>query len=58
MPAARFLTHTDRANRHKKIVAAYVAGATGTEVAEQFGLTFSHVYSVLRLYGVVRKRAA
>lgn len=58
MPAARFLTHYDRAQRHKRIVAAYEAGASGLEVAKQFGLTFSHVYAVLRLYGVVRKRTA
>ncbi len=52
------LTHGDRRYRHEKIVAAYQAGENSRVVAERFGMNQSHVCSILRVYGVVRKRMA
>lgn len=52
------LTHADRGRRHERIVAAYQAGDNSRIVAERFGMDQSHVCSILRLYGVVRKRSA
>lgn len=54
MASTPLLTRNDRAERSKQIVAAYEAGATSRTLAERFGLTDSHVRSILRLYGVAR----
>lgn len=54
MSRAPALTHTDRAHRHKRIVAAYQCGASSRAVAEMFGMNDSHVRSIVRLYGVAR----
>lgn len=56
MPAARFLTQYDRAMRHHRIVKAYQRGGCSRSVASEFGLSDSHVRSILRLYGVARRR--
>lgn len=55
MPAARFLTNAARASRQRSIAEAYECGGTSRSVAEQFGLSDSHVRWILRLYGVNRK---
>jgi hypothetical protein len=49
------LTFVDRAQRHKRIVAAYESGASSRAVADWFGMNDSHVRYVLRLYGVARR---
>lgn len=49
------LTRVDRAERHRRMVAAYVAGASTYDLADRFGMNRSHVSAVMRLYGVVRR---
>lgn len=56
MPAARYLTHNDRAVRHQRLVAAYKAGESSRSVASRFGLSDSHVRYIVRLYGAARPR--
>lgn len=55
MSRTPILTRNDRAHRHQRIVAAYSNGRCSRTVAALFGLSDSHVRSVLRLYGVQRR---
>lgn len=55
MSAAPNLTRTDRAARHRRMVAAYQAGASTYDLANDFGMNRSHISAVMRLYGVVRR---
>lgn len=55
MASKPFMTTVDRAERHKRIVAAYQAGETSRTVAAAFGMNDSHVRGILRLYGVSRR---
>lgn len=48
------LTRIARARRHECIVAAYRTGLTSRAVAEQFGMSDSHVRAVVRLYEAAR----
>jgi hypothetical protein len=48
------LTRIDRAERHKRIAAAYEGGLDSRTVAALFGMNDSHVRSIVRLYGVSR----
>ena len=54
MASVPTLTRIDRAERHRRIVAAYQSGASSRAVADWFGMNDSHVRYVLRLYGVAR----
>lgn len=48
------MTRIDRAERHKRIVAAYQLTPNSRTVADLFGMNDSHVRSIVRLYGVSR----
>ena len=49
------LTHVDRAERHRRLVREYVAGASSYDLADRFGMNRSHICAVMRLYGVARR---
>jgi len=49
------LTRGDRAYRREKIVAAYQRGQCSRSLAAIFGITDSHVRSVVREAGVARR---
>lgn len=55
MSRAPYLTRADRAERHRRLVSDYVAGASTYDLAERYGLNRSHISAVMRLYGVVRR---
>jgi Mor family transcriptional regulator len=54
MPQARFLTYNDRAYRREKVVAAYKQGAKVPELAERYGLSRNHIYTILLAAGMRR----
>ena len=55
MSVAPIMTRTDRAERHRRLVRQYEAGTSTYALADQYGLSRSHVCSIVRLYGVVRR---